>query len=281
MNFKFVLRGFLLSLALLTLVTMGLALLPQPTLRQIIFWFITRPPDPTPPPPAIAAPRGELPNGVVGLQEWAQYSGTDYAPVGSAFLLGLEDGTPVGVTTAHSVDLGNPARPLERIAFTLPGQLNFIVECDTLYGRPGSPGTAADAYNMVIDWLLLKIADPVEASLLLTADPRGAPQPGERVVLFSGLGDGAGGQRPLTGTVQSLDALGGWVLMDETFDASGMSGSPILSQHTGQVVGMTMAVTLRRDRILIGFHPIGHLVELAESATEFPKLAEYRVEVNR
>ena len=65
--------------------------------------------------------------------------------------------------------------------------------------------------------------------------------------------------------------------MDETFDAGGMSGSPIVSAYTGQVVGMTMAVTPRRDRILIGFHPIGHIVQLAESASEFPKLADYRV----
>jgi hypothetical protein len=219
-----------------------------------------------------------LPEGVVGLQEWGQYQGEGYAPRGSGFLLKLEDATLVGVTTAHSVDLGNPNHLLERLAFTLPGQHGFIVECDTLVGPPGSAGTAADAYNMVMDWILLKVENEVDPALALTADPRGAPQPGERLMLFSGLGDGAGGPRALAGTVQSVDALGAWMLMDETFDAGGMSGSPILSQHTGQVVGMTMAVTARRDRILIGFHPIGHLVELAESASEFPKLAEYRAD---
>lgn len=272
MNYKFVLRGFFLSLTLLALVVGGLALLPVPTLRHALFWFVTRPPDPTPPPPTITAPRGEMPTGFVGLREWAQYAGEDYRPVGSGFLLRLADGTPIGVTTAHSVDLGNPTYPLERIAFGLPDEAEFIAECDTLYGSPGSPGTPADAHNMVIDWILLKLNQPVDETLLLTADPRGAPQPGERVMLFSGLGNG-----PFAGTVQSLDEFGAWVLMDETFDAGGMSGSPILSQHTGQVVGMAMAVAPRRNRILIGIHPIGHLIELAESATEFPKLVEYRV----
>lgn len=278
MNYKFILRGFVFSLTLLALLVAGLALLPLPTLRHVLLGFVTRPPDPTPPPPLITAPRGPLPEGVVGLQEWGQYQGEVSAPRGSGFLLKLNDKTIVGVTTAHSVDLGNPNRPLERIAFTLPGQRQFIVECDTLYGRPGTAGTAADAYNMVIDWILLKVNAPVDPALALPADRRGEPQPGERVILFSGLGDGAGGQRPLAGTVQTVDEFGGWMLMDEVFDAGGMSGSPILSEHTGQVVGMTMAVTTRRDRILIGFHPIGHLVALAEAATEFPKLAEYRVD---
>jgi len=276
MNFRFVLRAFILSLALLALAVVGLALLPQPTLRQIILWVVTRPPAPTPRPPIITAPRGPLPEGAAGLQEWGQYQGEAYMPRGSGFLLKLNDGTIVGLITAHSVDLGNPAHLLERLAFTLPGQSDFIAESDTLYGLPGLPDPSADAFNMVMDWVLLKTDDPVNEALALTADPRGAPQPGERVLLFSGLSDGAGGPRALAGTVQAVDEFGAWMLMDDTFNAGGMSGSPIVSEHTGQVVGMTMAVIARRDRLLIGFHPIGHLVELAESATEFPKLAEYR-----
>jgi hypothetical protein len=102
------------------------------------------------------------------------------------------------------------------------------------------------------------------------------PQPGERVVLFSGQGDDDGSLRSLAGTVITAGPTGVWVLMDETFDAGRMSGSPLLSEHTGQVVGMAIAVVPRGDRIMIGFHPIGHIVELAASATAFPKIAGYQ-----
>ena len=110
-------------------------------------------------------------------------------------------------------------------------------------------------------------------------DPRGAPQPGERVTLYSGLGDGRGGLRVHEGTVQSVEDKAFWVLMDRWFNPSQMSGSPIVSQHTGQAVGMVVAGSPRLGRVLLGAHPIGSLVNLAESATEFPTLSEMSSEV--
>ncbi len=231
------------------------------------------PPDPTPPPPTILAPRGELPAGPVGLQEWAQYRGQAYSLVGSGFLILLGDGKIVGVTAAHSVLIGDLDRPLERIALSVASQTDFVAEFDTLWGQPGQPRTGGD---MSVDYVLLRADRPVDSSFVLRPDPRGAPQPGERVSLFSGLGDGHGGRRILEGTVQSVDDAAVWVLMDELFNPSLMSGSPFVSQHTGQVVGMAIAVSPRRGRLLLGAHPIGSIVQLAESAAEFPKIGEYR-----
>ncbi|MFQ6101297.1 MAG: serine protease [Anaerolineae bacterium] len=267
MNTRFVIRGFLIALpATLIGLTVGLALLIAQT-------PIGQPPDPTPLPPTILAPRGELPAGPVGLEEWAQYRGEPYVWAGSGFLIRLGDGEIVGVTAAHSVALGDPARPLEQIGLRVAGQADFVAEFDTLRGRPGKPLTPGD---FTIDYVLLQATQSVDSSFVLTPDPRGAPQPGERVALFSGLGDGRGGQRVLEGTVQSVGDKAVWVLMDKLFNPSLMSGSPFVSQHTGQVVGMAVAATLRRNRVLIGVHPIGSIVRQVETATEFPKIGEYR-----
>jgi hypothetical protein len=62
--------------------------------------------------------------------------------------------------------------------------------------------------------------------------------------------------------------------MDDRFNPGQLSGSPFVSQHTGQAVGMVLAVTPRGTRLLIGAHPIASLVRLAESAAEFPNLIE-------
>lgn len=263
MNAKFVVRGVIFALPVsIIAMAVGLVLIVAQTPAG-------RLPDPTPLPPTILAPRGELPGGPVGLQEWAQYRGESYVLAGSGFFLRLADGETVGVTTAHSVLLGDPAHPLERIGLRVPGQVDFVTEFDTLRGRPGHPRTGGD---MTVDYVLLHIDQSIDPELLLTPDPRGAPQPGERVSLFSGLG----GEHVLEGTVQAVNDLAVWVLMDETFNPSTMSGSPFVSQHTGQVVGMLIAVTPRRTRLLLGVHPIGSIVRLAESATETIVMDDYQ-----
>jgi len=183
----------------------------------------------------------------------------------------LSDGEIVGVTTAHSVSFGDSNRPLERIALRVAGQTDFVAEFDTLRGQPGRPRTGDD---FTVDYVLLQPTQPIDPALGLIPDQRGAPQPGERVSLFSGLGDAHGGQRILDGTVQSVSDTAVWVLMDDTFNPSMMSGSPFVSQHTGQVVGMAGAASPRRNRLLLGAHPIGSIVHLAEMAAEFPKMSE-------
>jgi hypothetical protein len=88
--------------------------------------------------------------------------------------------------------------------------------------------------------------------------------------LYSGVGG-----RTLEGTVQSSTDKVVWVLMDERFNPSLMSGSPLISQHTGQVVGMAVAASPRLTRLYLGVHPVGSILEKAESATEFPKLGDW------
>ena len=82
--------------------------------------------------------------------------------------------------------------------------------------------------------------------------------------------------RVLTGTVQTAADQAVWVLMDDDFDPSGLSGSPFVSQYTGKVVGMAIATTRRGGKVLLGLHPIGSLVQRAESAKTFLKIADFR-----
>ena len=271
---KVFLRSIIIFLIAVVAALVAVALLPTPILQRLVFLWITRPPDPTPSLPTILAPRGELPTTTVGLMEWALNDGGQYYPVGSGFLLKLDDGTVVGVTTSHSVgDLGDPGNSLRRIALGIAGHEGFVVEFDTLYGSPGVPRTGDD---MSVDFVLLKTDGNIDSNLVLTPDPRGAPQPGERVSLYSGLGDGTGGLRILEGTVQSVEPTAVWVLMDPSEYPGGMSGSPLLSQHTGQVIGMAIATAPRGGRHRIGFHPIGSIVAQAESAVNFPMIADYQ-----
>jgi hypothetical protein len=132
--------------------------------------------------------------------------------------------------------------------------------------------------------VLLLVDVPADPGLVLAPDPRGGPQPGERVSLLAGVGGGQDGRNALSGTVQSVGEGAAWVLMDRaSFNPGMMSGSPFLSQHTGQVVGMAIAFSpahLRlippRYRVMLGMHPIGSIVEKAEAAESFPAISTYR-----
>ncbi|HKZ69195.1 MAG TPA: trypsin-like peptidase domain-containing protein [Anaerolineales bacterium] len=263
-------RSLIFFLVLLILALVAISFLPPSVLRTLINLWISRPPDPTPPPPTILAPHGTLPTEAVGLQEWVRFGSGDFRPMGSGFLMQLRDGTIVGVTTAHSVgDLGDPANTATTFSFQAFGREGYVAEFDTLYGPPGVPRTGDD---MLVDWVLLKLNGEVDPGLVLDPDPRGGPQPGERVIVYSGRGDGV----TLGGTVQSAESQAVWVLMDSTDYPGGMSGSPLISEHTGQVVGMAIATAPRADRYLMAFHPIGSLVAKAEAAREFPKIVEFQ-----
>ena len=275
MNLKFVVRGVLIGVPVVCLLALvGVAIIISRT-------PLGRRPEPTPLPPSIAAPRGEMPPGLPGLREYAQYQGSGYTPSGSGFILALENGDLVGVTTAHSVALGDPERQLERIALQIPGASGYVAEFDTLYGMPGRP---MDGPDLSIDYVLLFSNGPVDPTVVLSPDPRGGPQPGERVSLFSGLGGEQGGRLELSGTVILVDEGAAWVLMDkESFNPAFMSGSPFVSQHTGQVVGMAIASSPRhlrlippRYRLALGMHPIGSIVEKAQAADSFPGISTYR-----
>jgi hypothetical protein len=204
-----------------------------------------------------------MPAGMVGLRAWARYRGEAYQPVGCGFFLRTDEGKVVGVTTAHSLTIGDPARPLERVALGVTGSEALVGEYDKLWGLPGQRFSGED---LTVDYALLVVDGPMVAELVLNPDPRGGPQPGEVVWLVSGLGDGQGGRRMVAGRVQSAGDGAFWVVMDEKFDPSGMSGSPLVSQHTGRAVGMAVASSPRRNGLLVGAHPIGSLVRKAETA---------------
>ena len=265
MNVRFVVRGSLLAL-MAVLAALAAVLFFTERGRQLL----SLAPE-VPAVPVITALRGPLPNSPGGLIEWSQYAGGVYHPVGRGFLFRLPDGQAVGVTTAHSLSF-EVQPPLQNIALALHEQTDPVIQFDTLRGEPGEARTGED---MTVDYVLLKVptGTALDPALILDPDPRGLPQAGERVILYSLLNDRA---RQFSGAVLSVDPTAVWVVMDEAFEPSGLSGSPFISQRTGKVIGMAIATTRRGGKVLLGLHPIGSLVEKALSAQAFPKISDYR-----
>jgi hypothetical protein len=265
MNVRFVVRGSLLALTAVLAVLAAILFITEPGRR-----LLSLPPQ-VPAAPVITAPRSPLPKPPGGLVEWTQYDSGGYHPVGRGFLFHLPDGQAVGVTTAHSLSF-EVQPPLRNVALALGEQTGLVVQFDTLRGQPGEARTGED---MSVDYVLLNVPPKagIDPTLILDPDPRGLPQEGERVVLYSTMNDRA---RRFDGAVLSVDPTAVWVVMDEAFEPSGLSGSPFISQHTGKVIGMAIATTRRGGKVLLGLHPIGSLVEKALNAQTFPRIADYR-----
>ncbi|HEY69056.1 MAG TPA: hypothetical protein G4O08_00570 [Anaerolineae bacterium] len=267
MNWRFVLRSLALAFGLLALLVVAVALaLPQ---------LFPEPPSGSPPPqPTIIAARGELPEARVGLQEWARYEGGNDQLAGSGFFFSGPNGDVIGATSAHSLIVGNSVYVLERVTFRIAGNEDVVAECTEFYGLPGRPRLFG--LDLTRDFVLLKPSGDVDPELVTDPDPRGAPQPGERVVLYNGLGETVSAGSLLEGTVLAVDGTGVWILMDELFEPGLMSGSPVLSRHTGKVIGMALTATIRGGELVLGIHPMGSLVEKAEQAATFPLFHEFK-----
>jgi hypothetical protein len=262
MNVRFVLRGSLLAVTALALAATAVLLFTEAG-RGLIF------PPTVPPAPSIDAPAGDLPPLPGGLVEWSKYNGGDYHPVGRGFLLRLPNGEVIGVTTAHSIAFEAGPR---NIALALGEQTRPVLEFDTFHGEPGRARSGED---MTVDYVLLHapIDFSIDLALILDPDSRGSPLVGERVALYTLLNDEP---HRFNGAVLASDPGAVWVVMDEVFEPSGLSGSPFVSLHTGKVVGMAIATTRRGGKVLLGLHPIGSLVEKAQAAKTLPKIADYQ-----
>jgi hypothetical protein len=257
MNWKFVFRGMLFAL-------IALAVLGYAGYRSLPRVFPGVPYGPTPRPPAITALRGNMPTGWPGLAAHATYTGSEPRPSGSGFIFRLPAGGTVAAAAAHSFDLTGE---LQTVDFRLD---ESSIELDMLHGIPGEPRTIS--MNLTNDYVLFSIQGQNPPGEVLEPDDRGFPQPGERIVLYPGVG-AENGER--WGTILESDRNGAWAVMDEAFEPGLMSGSPVVSFHTGRVVGMALAAGMREGHTIIGMHPIGSLVEKELEAVDLIPLSEY------
>ncbi|MEW6718692.1 MAG: hypothetical protein AB1345_14480 [Chloroflexota bacterium] len=218
---------------------------------------------PTPIPPTILLPAGPLPSENAGLSEWVQSPDQPPTLAGSGFILELPDGNLIGVTTAHS--LGLPQTLPNDTSISLRSADDSILTALLQDCLVGAPRTDA---NLTVDYLILPVLSAVPTHLVLKPDPRGSAQAGERVVLFSGVHQPEGKPHTYTGTVLSVEAEAIWVIMDSWFNPGLMSGSPVLSQHTGKVLGMAIAAQITGSRLNIGLHPVVSILEQAQGLGE-------------
>lgn len=200
-----------------------------------------------PPEPAIAAPPGVPPSATIAFREFALVSGT-YRPAGSGFFLELPDGEIVGVTAGHTLPRfdGFPS-----VEFRRPGAGTAAMRFSRTRGAPGRWWEGGPH-----DYLLLRPDAVPDPEWVARPDPRGGPQFGERVIIVSA--QRTPGVWP--GTVESFESGIAWVRMDGGFDTHLVSGAPVISRHTGKVVGIACWRRSRAGTVWLGVNPARNFI---------------------
>ena len=265
MNTRLLWKAFLrvvtILLVLLIVAVIYLSLNPAALKSALLFLPVSigEVPDlgPTPQAPVISAPRGEPPTGQ--LASWG-YSNATAPEFGCTTLVRMPDGRKVAISTAHSTypqtaDVGGRlvAPDGTKIA-DLVGQLK--------YGAP------FQGMRLNIDYVLWTLKTMPPAEDFVEPDPRGAPQPGERVWLYN-MDSRPNGVGRRAGVVMQINKDNTWLRMDESFVPGGSSGCPVVSQHTGKLLGTVVAGADSKP-VIIGLHPVASLVEKVNAALPPP-----------
>ncbi len=207
---------------------------------------------PTPPPPVINAARGTLPVGTLAFTGLTQGH-----VISCGFLLELDDGQRVGVSAAHAT----PRQPSG-----IPAEFRFAD------GKPAAILTSQIAHGRVFyqnhfstDYALWSVAEDTPIERFLKPDPRGQGQPGERILVLRQAGEYERGPNGWPGVITRVTPEATWVQLDDSFDPRGYSGCPVISQHTGRLIGMAVAGA-NQHPVVMGLHPAGSLVEKAQAA---------------
>ena len=261
MQKQFVWRVLVCTLMGVLIVLLGLILIfkfAPDVVRRSVLWMLGEAEIPVfgavPSPPVINAPRGQPPAGYLALT-----GVKDDLNFACGFLLELEDGSRVGVGTAHASWLKQGTSAV----FLTPGGDVFAELQEQIdYGQ-------AFHYqeHFTRDYVLWSLAPGSGPQEVLKADSRGQGQPGERVRVYGRLDDGNGGSINWPGVVMKVDPEVTWIQLEDSFHLSGYSGCPVVSEHTGRVIGMVIAGR-NHPPIVMGLNPVWSLVEKARIALE-------------
>lgn len=192
--------------------------------------------------PVINAPPGDLPQG------WAALSGeVGGRSMACGFLLELPGGSRLGVSTSHAVPWSWSGD--EAVMRAADGQV--VVRLGGMLRR----GQPAWGRRLALDYGLWSVQEVTQSAVFLQPDPRGQAQVGEAVRVYSRERAAEGGSQSWSAVVMAVEPEVTWIQLEASFNPLGYSGCPVLSAHTGRLVGMAV-VGKNRPPVVMGLLPV-------------------------
>jgi len=176
----------------------------------------------------------QQPTGPLLFQPTFHFADGETTQQGTGFFIKRESGQAVGVTSAHFLDFEGP-KMMAAEWLTIPEE-NSVAKFKYSLGSPGNGGRD-EPIDLRSDYFLLVDEGVPEAIVSLKLDDRIKPDVGERVWFPNKNWDALEGHTFVGGTVMESVSEYSLVVLDEDVEMQSQSGSPILSQQTGKVVG--------------------------------------------
>ncbi len=189
---------------------------------------------------------------------------------GTGFFAKAPDGRVAAVTSAHFLDRTGPAL-LEVRWLDLSTQAP-VAAFKLSWGPPGNGGTDNPTYDLRSDFLLLPVQDRVPADQVLELDPRPQPEVPERVWFPNKDKTAPLGYQVVAGTVVAANIKYTTVILDQPIALVSQSGSPIISQVTGRVIGTLSRGGRERGRTVLLLAPASALLEALARYQDFTPL---------
>jgi hypothetical protein len=198
-------------------------------------------------------------------------------PQGTGFFAKAPDERVAAVTSSHFLDLHGPAL-LEARWLDIRTQAP-VATFKLSWGPPGTGGTATPTLDLRQDYLLLPVQDRVPGDQVLELDPRAQPEVGERIWFPNKDKTAPLGYQMVTGTVVAARVQYVSVILDQPIALVSQSGSPIISQATGRVIGTLSRGGRERGQTLLILAPAPALLE-ALTKGDFPPASSRHRQIN-
>jgi hypothetical protein len=174
------------------------------------------------------------PTGVLVFQPAFFFEDGETTFQGTGFLVKNSDGEVLGVTSAHFIDFDGAAM--------LSAEWRSILDDDAAasfissFGAPGNAGSS-EPLDLRSDYLILAGEGVAPKYRPLVLDGRAQPEVGERVWLPNKSYEAEQGYELVSGYVVEAAAQYVSIVLDDEIQLQSQSGSPIISQQTGKVIG--------------------------------------------
>jgi len=190
---------------------------------------------------------------------------------GTGFLATTPGGQVVGITSAHFVNFDGP--PLLEVRWLRIGTAQAVARFDRSLGPPGSAGLTEPKLDLRPDYLLLVGHVSASEVKTLELDERPNPEIGEKVWLPNKDPAAESGYRLIPGTVGAAAPTHSAVHFRQAFKLQSQSGSPVISQRTGKVIGTLSRGTETPKGLILFLTPARAILDAME-AKDRPKLKD-------
>src|SRR3990172_8408362 len=192
---------------------------------------------------------------------------------GTGFFVRAPSNKIVAVTSGHF--LNTDGSPLTEARWLEIRSERPMATFTSSWGPPGSEGTIQPIVDLRRDYLLMPAPGDVPADVVLELDRRETPDLGERIWFPNKTPRAELGYEAVEGMVVEADLKYSIVVLDGLIELVLQTGSPIISQKSGRVIGtLSRGGEPHEGKTVLFLAPASGILKALIEANEFPRLQD-------